>query len=87
VTDVIPIFVRVPRAEIGYLKFIFESYEGVAVVRTLDRYEALVVVLAVPDFLDDTGRILDALTAEIGCERVQRPPGAPADVLGPEPKD
>jgi hypothetical protein len=82
--DVVPIFLRVPRAEIGYLKFIFESYEGIAVVRTLDRHEAVLVVLAVPDFLEDTDRVLAALADEIGCERIERPPGTPVDLLGPD---
>src|SRR5262249_35807184 len=50
-SDVVPILLRVPRAEVAYVKFVFESYEGVAVCRTLDRHEALLVVLAVPDFL------------------------------------
>jgi len=36
--DVHPIFLRVPREEIGYVKFIFESYEDVAITRTLDRH-------------------------------------------------
>jgi hypothetical protein len=84
VTDVVPIFLRVPRAEIGYVKFIFESYEGIAVVRTLDRHEAVLVVLAVPDFLADTQRVLDALAGEVGCERIAPPPGKPVDLLGPD---
>jgi hypothetical protein len=84
VSDVVPIFLRVPRAEIGYVKFIFESYEGIAVVRTLDRHAAVLVVLAVPDFLGDTQRVLEALADEIGCERIAPPPGTPVDLLGPD---
>jgi len=82
--DVVPIFLRVPRVEIGYVKFLFESYEGIAVLRTLDRHEAVLVVLAVPDFLADTERVLDALAREIGCERLAPPPGAAVDLLGPD---
>jgi hypothetical protein len=81
--DVVPIFLRVPRTEIGYLKFIFESYEGIAVVRTLDRHEAVLVVLAVPDFLADTDRVLGALAEEFVCERIAAPPGM-VDLLGPD---
>jgi hypothetical protein len=82
--DVVPIFLRVPRAEIGYLKFIFESYEGLAVVRTLDRHAGVLVVLAVPDLLADTDRVLDALATEFRCERIESPFGAEVDLLGPD---
>ena len=50
--DVVPIFLQVPRSEIGYVKFILESYEGVAVLRTIDRRAGVLVVVAVPDFLE-----------------------------------
>lgn len=80
--DVVPILLRVPRPEVAYVKFVFESYEGVAVCRTLDRHEALIVVLAVPDFLAQARTIAAALAAEGACEDVtdQRP--CPADLLG-----
>jgi len=86
-SDVVPILLRVPRAEIAYVKFVFESYEGVAVCRTLDRHEALIVVLAVPDFLAQARTITAALAAEGACEDVtgQRP--CPADLLGPPVDD
>src|SRR5436309_2644887 len=49
VTDVVPIYLALPPREIAYVKFVFESYEGVAVVRTLDRHAAHLVVLVAPD--------------------------------------
>jgi hypothetical protein len=75
IADVEPIFLQVPREEIAYVKFVFESYEGVAVTRTLDRRAALLVVLAAPDFLPAARAIVDALAAEIPCREVPRPPG------------
>jgi len=80
--DVVPIWLEVPRYEIGYVKFIFESYEGVAVVRTWDRHRALLIVLAVPDFLSETHRIIDSLTTEIGCRVVESPVPGVIDLLG-----
>src|SRR5262249_58645527 len=35
--DVEPLFLHVPREEIAYVKFVFQSYEDVAVARTLAR--------------------------------------------------
>jgi len=80
--DVVPIWLHVPRQEIGYVKFIFESYEGVAVLRTWDRYAAILVVLAVPSFLDEVYRIVASLAEEMACRIIDPPlPGA-IDLLG-----
>jgi hypothetical protein len=81
--DVVPIFLQVPRAEIGYVKFIFESYEGIAVLRTIDRHQGLLVVLAVPDFLDQARRVVAALAGEIDCREIA-PPAGLDDLLGDE---
>ena len=82
--DVVPIFLSLPRAEIAYVKFIFESYEGVAVVRTLDRRAATLVVLAVPDFEAQARTIVRALADEAGCVETGPPGGWDGDVLGPD---
>jgi len=71
--DVHPIFLRVPRAEIGYVKFIFESYEDVAVTRTLDRRAATLALLVAPDFLPQARAIVAALAAELPCREIPRP--------------
>jgi len=81
--DVIPIFLVVPRAEIGYVKFIFESYEGIAVLRTIDRHQGLLVVLVVPDFLAQARLVVTALAHEIGSREVEAPAGLD-DLLGPD---
>ena len=82
--DVVPIWLEVPRGEIGYVKFIFESYEGVAVVRTWDRSVAILVVLAVPDFLDDVHRAIASLAEETGCRVIDPPEPGVLDLLGPD---
>jgi hypothetical protein len=82
--DVVPILLRLARPEIAYVKFIFESYEGVAVVRTLDRRAALLVVLAVPDFVAQARTVVDALIAEGVCEEVPLPADGTDDWLGPD---
>jgi hypothetical protein len=83
--DVEPLFLRVPREEIAYVKFVFESYEDVAVIRTLDRHAALLVVLVAPDFLAHARAIVRALEEEAGCREIERPPGC-VDLLGDEPE-
>jgi hypothetical protein len=85
VTDVVPIYLSLPPREIAYVKFIFESYEGVAVVRTLDRHAATLVVLAVPDFEPDARAVVAALTAEGVCAETGPPADFDGDWLGADP--
>ena len=84
--DIVPIVLRVPRRDVAYVKFVFESYEGVAVMRTLDRHAAHVVVLVAPDFVADARRVVEALHAEGVCEEIA-PEEFEGDWLGPDPDD
>lgn len=85
--DVVPIYLRLPPREIAYVKFVFESYEGVAVVRTLDRRAATLVVLAAPDFEAEARAVVQALVAEGACEEAGPPADWDGDWLGPEGDD
>jgi uncharacterized protein DUF4911 len=85
--DVVPIYVALPPREIAYVKFVFESYEGVAVVRTLDRRAARLVVLVAPDFLGDARAVIDGLVAEGVCVETGPPEGFDGDWLGPDDAD
>jgi uncharacterized protein DUF4911 len=84
VPDVVPIFLAVPRREIAYVKFVVESYDGVAVTRTIDRHAAVLVLLVAPDFLPTARAIVAALERDAGVRVVDPPPG-PFDPLGEEP--
>jgi len=80
--DVVPIWLRVPRREVAYVKFIFESYEGVAVARTLDRRAAILVIMTVPDFAEQARTIVASLAEEGACAQIPEPPGFDGDWLG-----
>ena len=80
--DVLPIYLRLPREEIAYVKFLFESYEGVAVVRTLDRRAATLVVLVAPDFEAEARTIVAALASEASCTETGPPADWDGDWLG-----
>jgi len=84
VTDVVPIYLALPPREIAYVKFLFESYEGVAVVRTLDRHAAHLVVLVAPDFEGDARAAVRSLVEEGACVETGPPGGFDGDWLGPE---
>ena len=39
------IYLELPSEQIAYVKFIFESYEDVGIIRTVDRKKAIIVLL------------------------------------------
>jgi len=62
------------RAEdIAYVKFVLESYDGVGIIRTVDRKKAVIVALVVDDFLPTARRLFDALKNEIEIADIARP--------------
>jgi hypothetical protein len=71
--DVVDIYLRVAREDIALLKFVFESYEGVGIVRTVDKKKATVVVLAAPDFAGHARAILESLREHMDWHEVSRP--------------
>jgi uncharacterized protein DUF4911 len=58
---------------IAYIKFIFESYEHVGIIRTVDRKKAIIVLLVVPDFADVARRILTSLEQDVPLAEIPRP--------------
>jgi hypothetical protein len=71
------IYLATAPEHIAYVKFIFESYEEVGIIRTVDRRNAVIVLLAMPDFADTARAILEALKKDIPLKEI--PP--PADLV------
>ena len=69
----VPIYLLTPPEHIAYVKFIFESYEEVGIIRTADRKKSIIVLLAMADFLPVARRILDSLRSEVPLEEIPRP--------------
>ena len=63
-------YFRIRRQDIAYFKFIMESYEGMAVVRTKDPSEAIVELMIAPGWERDAEAVLDSLRQEIPIEPV-----------------
>ncbi len=61
-------YFRLRRKDIAYFKFIIESYEGMAVVRTKDPGEAVVELMIAPGWEQDVEEVLEALRQEIPIE-------------------
>ena len=66
--DTHSIFLRLRREDIAYFKFIIESYEGMAVVRTRDPQEAVVELMIAPGWEKDVDEVLEGLRKEFPFE-------------------
>jgi hypothetical protein len=75
------IFLRIAPADIAFVKFLFESYEEVAIVRTLDRRAAIIVALVSADFLHIARGILDSIRDAVAFEEIAPPADAGEDWL------
>lgn len=67
------IYLKVRPQDIAYVNFIFESYEGVGIVRTVDRRRAVIVLLIVDDFLSVARSILNSLKDVVALTEIARP--------------
>ena len=74
--DLTALYLETHPENIAYIKFIFESYEEVGIIRTVDRKRAVIVLLAVEDFVEVARGILRCLQQEISLSEI----AAPADV-------
>ena len=87
-TDAEAIYLRVRRADITYIQLLIESYEGIGIVRTLDRHAAIIVVLVAPDFTDTVREVLAEVSRQIPCVEIPKPAVASEDwLLTPDPDD
>ena len=71
--DLQEIYLEIAPEHIAYIKFIFESYEEVGIIRTVDRKKSIIVLLAMPDFDDAARAIIDSLKQDIPLAEIPRP--------------
>jgi hypothetical protein len=64
-------YYRVDRHEIAFLRFIFEAYEGLAMIETLNPESGVIVFYIAPGCESDVDMILRDLKGDIMMEAVQ----------------
>ena len=64
--ETIKLSYRVERKDISYLSWIIQSYEGIAVVKTIDPYKAIIELQISPGCEDIIFELLDALKKQEG---------------------
>lgn len=75
------IYLEICPEDIAYVKFIFESYEGVGIIRTVDRKKAVIVLMVVEDFLCIARSVLSSFKNEVSLTEIPRPAGIGDDWL------
>ena len=63
-------YYRVDRREIAFLRFIFEAYDGLAIIETLNAESGLIVFYIAPGCESDVNMILRDLKSDIMMEAV-----------------
>jgi hypothetical protein len=61
-------YYRVDRRQIAFLRFIFEAYDGIAVVETLDARKGIVLLHVAPGCVPEVDEVLQDLKKEILIE-------------------
>jgi hypothetical protein len=67
------IYLEVRPEDIAYIKFIFESYDGVGIIRTIDRKKAVIVLLVVDGLVLLARRILESLKRDVPFNEIAEP--------------
>jgi Domain of unknown function (DUF4911) len=71
--NLILIYLEICPQDIAYIKFVLESYEEVGIIRTIDRKKAVIVLLAVEDFVETARAIVKSLQQEITLVEIPPP--------------
>ena len=62
--DTVSLLIQIPPEEIAFLSFILESYEGVAIARTIDPRQGLLELMVSPDYQEEIREILKDLSRQ-----------------------
>ena len=65
---------RVDRRQIAFIKFIFEAYDGIAGMRTINPTKGIIKLYIAPGCEEQVDRILDDLKNKILIQRIATDP-------------
>ena len=67
------IYLELSPEHIAFVKFIFESYEEVGIIRTVDNEKAVIVLLAMADFWRAARQILESIQTVVPLREIPPP--------------
>lgn len=68
-------YYRINRDGIALLRFVLESYDNAALMRTVDRTGSIIEVRVSPGFLGDVEAVIAEYRDELNIREVERPEG------------
>ena len=75
-TDSIQWLLEVDKKEIAYIVSVFEGYDNLAIVRTVDAEQSIIELIISPDYLGDTRQLVHALSKEVYIKKIENQPKA-----------
>jgi len=72
--DSIQWFLEVDKKDIAYIVSVFEGYDNLAIVRTVDPAQSIIELIISPNYLEDTRQLIDALSKEVYMKEIERSP-------------
>ncbi|QPJ61211.1 MAG: DUF4911 domain-containing protein [Candidatus Nitronauta litoralis] len=63
--DAVHWVLEIDKQDIAYIVGLFEAYDDIAIVRTLDAARGRIELIIAPDYLEDARQVVDALKEEI----------------------
>ena len=67
--DSIQWLLEVDKKEIAYIVSIFEGYDNLAIVRTIDTAQSIIELIISPDYLKDTSKLISELSKELHIKK------------------
>ena len=71
--DSIQWLLEVDKKEIAYIVSIFEGYDNLAVVRTVNPIQSIIELIISPDYLEETRQLVNALSKEVYVKIINQP--------------
>ena len=68
--NTVSLFIQIPPKEIAFLSFTLESYEGVAIARTIDPRQGLMELMVSPDYQEEIREILKDLSKQFPIKEI-----------------
>ena len=69
--DSIQWLLEVEKRDIAYIVSIFEAYDNLAIVRTVNSEQSIIELIISPDYLEDTRQLVNALSNELYIKTIK----------------
>jgi len=76
-SDTIRFFAKSNKEDIGFINFIFDSYEGIGNIRTLNENSGILEFRIAPDFLEEAEKLFEDFRKKISFHLISEEEAGP----------